>query len=1179
MSTKKRQYIIRQLNFKKVIEEDEKLIVKESDFNEFSTSENFLLDDLYKITGKEYKEPEIIEGKFRNANRTDEIFILKAQNISEKKEEEHSRYQKIMEEGIYVDDIHYVRAEKSSNMTRNTKTLFVKADLKDELVEYISLGKTPGITYISKYISAKGLMLSSIYMMPYVPKIVVVPDFEREILDESNLSFIVPYEPKEEDKAEYEAYVKEEAEQKKSYEKYKQKKEELKDILIQDYLKDLQLTSYYNSYKTTGRWYRENYRRVKIDELEKPRKALFYHDKYYPLYSEDQTEEIKVFPLKPYSIGFEKVDKAEYEKRIGKPYIPKINAFDGMGLMSFEFVDKVSEFLGVKNTNAIIGRLPYVKGLFVKFDIKSYFKKVLKVNTIKDIFNDTHDIDDIDIIIAESCFKAKLDVDIKEGKEVKHWLFKDMKEYYDLLDKYGYSCFGIANYAKGFNRLKKYNPTTYQLLSTLDLTKNNIKQLGREQLEVIRDVLLRADTAKVKQFLDMIAGDDTQEEENDEEEDGATKEEKEEIKIMADWVKDAIEVNERMIFDKHIQMWIYQQCKRYMEGMLLGRILIPSIILYATGDIIGFCEWAAYRDPNKVKGFLNKNEFYCKSFEGKEKVLVRYPLTHWSEIKIAPFIKIDNKYLRHLYNIVQCNSYDLTMMRMNMDFDGDFLTCIDADMPISVKCNDILEDIKSYEVKKALKDAVIRDNVIFNPDDKTLSTAKAWNKENIVEFEMKNISNLTGPVTNICTTLLDIASEEGNLEGRDLEVSVCKYLQGEIIDSAKKGTTVKIPSVLKQNTRYNPYYFKHLYGGEEKKYRYPNSELSKFVKFAEKKIINLLPKDKEDKIGTDAYLDIRDVHELMVDESKYDGAAYIEIMNNIIPIFNEFSTAKGDLDSKRRAINQFDNSEDTKELRKQIQAEYKNLYEVTRNKCIEVCNNKSVLASVCTKIAYIYSKSSNSNEVNRTKTYLFPWVMAPEGVLENIKVNTTDKLSVVPKELFLNIKDTEIIRKLIGNVNIVNGCIEHRDFDKPMKLYNKDILDGTYLVWQQEGRIYTSIEVEKNIEVDKTSPVLVRNEKLAKKKIENYSCRLIFLGEKTGQEVKDLIDGKEVKLGLKDEKYISIFTSEDFVGSIAKEFWEDLKNGIMLKDYIGEDFVVVKVDQVSNKSLKITLNEVIDKAI
>src|SRR5450830_817219 len=138
MKSKRKQYKVMQVGFAEIIDKDGKLTVDEVP-RLISISENLFFDLIFRLQDIIYD--------FENAdnNRFDEFIILKASDINAKDFESINRYRRIMNEGLWYNEIEYIRegAIKSASMTRTQKTLLIRKDLKDKIKKYTSLDKEP----------------------------------------------------------------------------------------------------------------------------------------------------------------------------------------------------------------------------------------------------------------------------------------------------------------------------------------------------------------------------------------------------------------------------------------------------------------------------------------------------------------------------------------------------------------------------------------------------------------------------------------------------------------------------------------------------------------------------------------------------------------------------------------------------------------------------------------------------------------------------------------------------------------------------------------------------------------------------------------------------------------------------------------------------------------------------
>ncbi|WCK55120.1 hypothetical protein PP175_03795 [Aneurinibacillus sp. Ricciae_BoGa-3] len=1105
MAQKRRQYTIKQYRFQNISKEYDRLTLSLETAIEYPNSGNILYATLYRLLEKTYDDSDGAK------NAVDELFILKADQIDQNDEKQLALYERIMREGVFIGEQKYIRFGKSSNMAMNQRTLFIREDVHDRLKETITLGKVPTKTIISKYETAIGLTLSSINLVEGLPRICIVKDLEKTLIED--VKVVARYELQEEDKAAYEEYKRiAEAEEARKAE-CKQKWEEVKAVFDDAYL--AKFPHYVGEgAKSKSGWEREN-RRVQLEQIESPAgwKLLRNENKRYPVYTEEQTEEIPEI-INKFSVG--------YEVKIIENHENQIVPHDGQGLMSFEYAKKVSDALGLSYTsNAFQIRMPYVKGLMIRFDLKTWFEEQ-EVTHIKDLWDNDIDITDIDIIMTESCFKAKLQTQ-QDGKNT--WLFSSLDDYVALLKKYGHEYIGIANYAKSADRADIYTPLTYQFINSLALDYKELRKLVEPAGNLYLDILNKGDAAAVKAFLHMII--DREEYEDN---------------LVSD-VHKAIDINERMIFDPRVQAYIRKQIEKAFTELAVGRIPVKGNYQFVTGDCIALAEWMTHGDKDNVHGFLDANEFYCKGKVGQY-VMMRNPLTSWHEVKKANLVDSGNAYVQHLDNVIQFNSgKDLTMAQLSgCDFDGDKSILID---------------------NKTILDAVIDDFVIVNDDDKTTAEAKEYNIENVIEFERKNLSNDTALVTNIDTYFQSLALEQGNLQSRELEIATCKQLQAEFIDSVKKGTRPVIPDVLLEAANKKPYFQKFIYGGRESQYRKIYSPLNNLAmnidEWLERK------RNESKSLFNIEYLDTSTM-DLITDMDKVDQDTFMELARKIAPIYNAYSKAKGDLWKEEQKINRLRMRDEDKEELDRIGKLYKELYDDTRNKCREVCDDDSVLASVCAYIEYIFSKnrSDNSTWVSRTKSYIFPWIVAPEGIMANLKAHE-DKIKVDVQEVpQLNRREKEYA----GVLRVENGAASIEDVQFKTKLK-----DGKYRLFSMLGYHFIDFDNERETEIElpESNAAVSTKEKVELKRLTNYACRLSG-NIQDGHAVAAKIDDQIITLD-QNGNFIGVFLDGEYICGIRQEDYANLTEGIFLKSYVGQPFKV-QVEKINQKSLSVILNMV-----
>lgn len=1101
MPKKRRQYIIRQYKFQHIQETDEGLTIESAKAKEYPNSENILFNTLYRILDKQYNQDEVAE------NRLDELFILKAKDISDN---QLALFERVMREGVHVDGQKYVRFGKSSSMAMGQRTLFIREDLHDQLKEYISLGKIPAKTTISKYETALGLTLSSVNLISGMPKICIVKDLKNSLT--SDVKAVLPFKPNKVG-PDYQAFLKIENAENERKNAYESKWEEVGDQF--DFKKLPRFIG--DSAKLKSAWEREN-RRVTVEQLDFPVGWKEFKEKKYPVYKMEQTEEIQVL-LNKYSIG--------YEVKVLQQHENEIDPHDGQALMSFEYAKIASKALGLSYmSNALQFRMPYMKGLAISFDLKSWFGE-RGVFKIIDLWGNEHDIIDVDIIMTESCFKAKLESNDSEGSQ---WLFDSLEEYLLLLEMFGHDNIGITNYAKSAEMLDLYTPITYQFINSLNLDKDDLRDLIRPVWDVYMNVLYKGDTATVKAFLSMIHHDDEEESEYDDH--------------LATDIHRAIEINERMIFDPRVQAFIRRQIERVIKNLAIGRIPVKGNYRFVTGDCVALTEWITYGDADRTDGFLEADQFYCAGVHG-DYVMMRNPLTSWHEVKKANFVSSDHRYVQHLDNIIQFSSgKDLTMAQLSgCNFDGDKVLLVN---------------------NETIYQSVIEDYIIVNVDDGITAPAKDYNMDSIIEFEIKNLSNETALVTNVSTYFQSLALEKGDLRSRELEIATCKQLQAEFIDSVKKGTNPnpKIPTVLKETARTKPFFQKFIYGGDEREYTMIYSPLNEVAKGLD----GWLDKAKKapKSVFDIHYLDISTL-ELITDRSKVDDKTFTELSQKLAPIYNRYANEKGMLWEEEKRINKLRMNDDEREEWEQLSKRYKELYERTAIACREVCDNESVLATVCAYIEYMFTKdNSRSSEMfSRTKSYIFPWIVAPQGILENLKWHE-DTIKISVKEVpFLNGRDKEFR----GILEVKDGIARIEDMQ-----FELELSDGKYRLLSILGYHFVDFDEEREVivEVPTSGKLPSLEDELELRRLENYPIRL--LGNiSDGHSLEKQIDGKEISIGY-NGNYLSVFQDGEYVCGIRSEDIHNVVDGIYLDRYVGQSFVIT-VMKATNKSLDVTLNQ------
>ena len=154
---------------------------------------------------------------------------------------------------------------------------------------------------------------------------------------------------------------------------------------------------------------------------------------------------------------------------------------DGSGLCSFEMAEKFRSILDIQYTPSVyMLRLPYIKGLAVTFDFKGFFKE-RNIFTIKDIWGQEHNVDNIDIILTKSQYKG-----IKYFK--KDGTYNDWLDYLKKIKEYNH-CLGIAKWNYSHSDEPKMTRTNYQILQTLDISSDDMIEMSAYTRNWIEKIL------------------------------------------------------------------------------------------------------------------------------------------------------------------------------------------------------------------------------------------------------------------------------------------------------------------------------------------------------------------------------------------------------------------------------------------------------------------------------------------------------------------------------------------------------------------------------------------------------------------------------------------------------------------------------------------------------------------
>lgn len=445
----------------------------------------------------------------------------------------------------------------------------------------------------------------------------------------------------------------------------------------------------------------------------------------------------------------------------------KHDAFDGCGLMSPAFADRVQEELKLHYPISWMCIRQYqglaTKGLVMKTDYVEFFREYADTYIIKDIYEVEHDIREVDMILNTSM--CKWSDKFKNLDEVNQ-LINEIDEYYRGDLQYLY----VTKLNK--KEPKKYTLSNYQLMSNLALKPSEYKEIAQFTEDIYKSVINK-DLDAIKLMLGDVSedledeGEELTETTIDDLEDG----EEEPLDINCSTKVHALlnlnqDFRKLYIVDSTIRKLITRKVlnlasgKMYLKGNYKAGC--PDAIAYMTwlitGELTGDCT-------------LKANEFFIPKNANKKLVASRNPLNTFSEVQQIETItnEVYEKYLGEL-------SEDSFIVNVQDDF---LMKCSGADLDGDIFY--IVEDDRIY-------------NAVIKPEN-------GYNFINLEDGKKKELpytlynrfyatlaasGNLIGSLSNMGMKVADIALENGYYRTDNKEIYYYKEIADLVKDADKK---------------------------------------------------------------------------------------------------------------------------------------------------------------------------------------------------------------------------------------------------------------------------------------------------------------------------------------------------------------------------------------------------------
>lgn len=452
----------------------------------------------------------------------------------------------------------------------------------------------------------------------------------------------------------------------------------------------------------------------------------------------------------------------------------EVMEFDGEGIISKGLAEKLDSD---KKHHSFQVRMPYIKGVVHEVDFKKLFSE-LRVKRIKDIWGNSHTVDDVDIILTKSMFKG-FDWMTENGLT---WA-----EYLKRCVKYNYSL-----YISGMDKTAPQNTTelNYQFLNTLALTNEEFRPsdlpLGWDKSPNTdpRQWLTKTTEAAYYEYVgeycnrhkcySKIIG-------------SAELESTNKRRQRADIINRNLLFLEEPIYTKELSAKAESLKRNYASG----QVLVTGDNRYLSDDLMRLlayivkCAEGESKAYKKLKAeFLSGNNIYApQPVYTKQKIytLLRSPhIARNEEALVCPVTKIGKlrkNYLSHLRYVVMVDSRSLIPDRLGgADYDGDMVKTI-ADPLVNACVSRSYADNKSLPVLK------------IPSAEPLISNADNWRAR--MESVKSTFSNRVGQISNAALrrgiVAYDENSDNAEREAARQDVELLAILTGLEIDSVKSG--------------------------------------------------------------------------------------------------------------------------------------------------------------------------------------------------------------------------------------------------------------------------------------------------------------------------------------------------------------------------------------------------------
>jgi len=399
-------------------------------------------------------------------------------------------------------------------------------------------------------------------------------------------------------------------------------------------------------------------------------------------------------------------------KRIVRCGKQNTNWFDGAGLISPEYMNKIRSLkdgdgkyvFADREFTSVQFRMPFCKGMLHEVDFKRFFKDECGISAdddvIVDLWGKCHKLDDVDIILTESQFKANawfkdlLDMPQFE-KPSSDWTAWD--EYRKRFKKHHHRLFITGQNKTDVDR-GRATLLNYQILSTLSLDDDDVNKLVSEGFEPYRQ-LKTEDTARLLNFINPRERDVF-------DDSGYIQTTQKGGSGAHESIGAGLYKNARLIRETQAKLILSNACEGIRKNSAVGQLYVSGKVRYLCPDLIRMMYYIAghtmddsLRGDKSEKnwaydrGTLRGGRFFAPGIKSSTDGNNTYSLTRNPHVAINEHVTANvyapegskmDKYLNHLDGVCMINPRDFFAERLGgADFDGDMVRI--SGNPILVK--------------------------------------------------------------------------------------------------------------------------------------------------------------------------------------------------------------------------------------------------------------------------------------------------------------------------------------------------------------------------------------------------------------------------------------------------------------------------------------------------------------